>query len=127
MIPIDKLEGRIKVYIEFKDLIAKHPKDDFSLPNIKTLVNNIIGYKMYLLMDGFLGYNQIWFDPKDQHKIAFTIPSGMFYYKVIPLGLNNISTIYQRTMMYVFYDMIHNIVEHYEDDLIFKSRTKDQH
>lgn len=63
MVPIRKLEGRIKVCIDFKDLNATYPKDDFLLPNIDILVDNTIGYTMLFLMDGFSSYNQIWVSP----------------------------------------------------------------
>lgn len=59
MVPIDKLEYHLRFCIDFRDLNAACPKDDFPLPNIDTLVDNIVRYDMLSLMDGFSSYNQI--------------------------------------------------------------------
>ena len=89
MVPIGKLEEWIRVCIDFRDLNVACPKDDFPLPNIDTLVENTIGYEMLSLMDGFLGYNQIWVAPQDQHKIAFATEWGIYAYRVMLFGLTN--------------------------------------
>lgn len=82
---------------------------------------------MLSLMDGFLGYNQIWVAPQDQHKMAFTTPWGTFCYKVMPFGLKNVDATYQHAMTYVFHDMMHDVVKDYVDDLLSKSKTHEQH
>lgn len=94
MVPIGKPEGWIKVCIDFRDLNAAWPKDDFSLPNIDTLMDNIVGYEMLSLMDSFFGYNQIWVALQDQHKTTFTTPWGAFYYKVMPFDFKNVGATY---------------------------------
>jgi len=59
MVLFGKPEGHIRVCTDFQDLNVACPKNEFPLPNIDTLVDNMIGYEMLSLMDGFLGYNQI--------------------------------------------------------------------
>ena len=75
---------------------------------------------MFLFMDGFGGYNQIRIAPKDAEKIAFRMPIGNFYYIVMPFGLKNADTTYQRAMMAIFYDMMHWELEDYVDDIMVK-------
>ena len=75
---------------------------------------------MFLFMDGFSGYNQIRMAPKDAEKIAFRMPIGNFYYIVMPFGLKNVGTTYQRAMMAIFYDMMHQELEDYVDDIVVK-------
>ena len=53
-------------------------------------------------MDAFLGYNQIKMDETDQEKTSFVTGQGLFYYKVMPFGLKNASTTYQRLMNKMF-------------------------
>ena len=48
-------------------------------------------------------------------------------YDVIPFGLKNAGTIYQRAMVTLFHDMIHHEIEIYVDDMIAKSRTTQDH
>ena len=58
-------------------------------------------------MDGYSGYNQIFIEPADAPKTAFRTPFGNYFYKVIPFGLKNSSATYQRTMTWIFGDMLH--------------------
>ena len=53
---------------------------------------------MFSFMDGFGGYNQIRLAPRDAEKTAFKIAIGNFYYTVMPFGLKNVGTTYQRMM-----------------------------
>jgi hypothetical protein len=43
--------------VDFKDLNMASPKDDFSLPHIDVLVDNIACSSTYSFMNDFLGYN----------------------------------------------------------------------
>ena len=78
-------------------------------------------------MDGFSGYNQIRMAPKDMEKITFLTMWGTFCYKVMPFGLKNVGTTYQRAMVTLFHDMMHKEIEVYVDDMIAKSQGEDDH
>ena len=54
-----KEDGRVRVCIDYRNLNATCPKDDFPLPHIDLLVDNTVGFEMLSFMDGFSGYNQI--------------------------------------------------------------------
>ncbi|RDY05865.1 Retrovirus-related Pol polyprotein from transposon 17.6, partial [Mucuna pruriens] len=45
----------------------------------------------------------------------------------MPFGLKNAGATYQRAMVTLFHDMMHKEVEVYVDDIIAKSRTRNQH
>nr|GEY53015.1 hypothetical protein [Tanacetum cinerariifolium] len=47
------------------------------------------GNQYYYFLDGFSSYFQIPINPKDQEKITFTCPYGMFAYRRMPFGLCN--------------------------------------
>jgi len=44
---------------------------------------------MMSMLDGFLGYNQVELEEKDQHKTMFTTSWGTFVYHRMPFGLIN--------------------------------------
>ena len=77
-------------------------------------------------MDGFSGYNQIQFKPKDQHKTAFICPWGSFAYRKIPFSLKNVETTFQWAMTLIFYDL-KTIIEVYLDDLAAHSHLRVHH
>ena len=47
-------------------------------------------------MDAFPSYNQIKMDEADQEKTSFVTNQGLFYYKVMPIGLKNAEATYQK-------------------------------
>jgi hypothetical protein len=49
-------------------------------------------------------------------KLPFTYPWGTFSYKVLPFGLCNAPTTFQRVVLNIFSDLIHDIIEIYMDD-----------
>uniref|UniRef100_A0A2N9ER07 RNA-directed DNA polymerase n=1 Tax=Fagus sylvatica TaxID=28930 RepID=A0A2N9ER07_FAGSY len=103
------------------------PKDEFPLPNMDLLIDSAAGHAMFSFMDGFSGYNQILMSPKDAEKTAFRTPIGNFYYTVMPFGLKNAGATYQRTMTAMFHDMMHREIEDYVDDIVVKSKKREDH
>ena len=65
--------------------------------------------------------------PKDVEKIAFRTTMGNFYYTVMPFGLKNASVTYERAMTTIFHDMMHQELEDYVDDIVVKSKRREQH
>ena len=74
IVPVIKKNGQVWIYIDFWDLNRACPKDDFRLPHIDLLIDNIVGYEMLSFMDEFSGYNQIRLAEEDQDKTFFTTP-----------------------------------------------------
>jgi hypothetical protein len=64
---------------------------------------------------------------KDAEKTAFRTPIGNFYYTVMPFGFKNASATYQRTMTAMFHDMIHQEIKDYVDDILVKSKKREEH
>ena len=127
IVPVKKKNGQIHVRVDFRDLNNVCPKDDFPLPVIDLMVDATTNHEALSFMDGSLGYNQIRMAPKDEELIAFRTPKGIYCYKVMSFGLKNASAIYQRAMQKIFDDMLHKNVECYVDDLVVKSRKKEDH
>ena len=50
-IPVLKKDGKVRVCVNFQDLIKASPKDDFPLPHIDMLVDNTISHLMLSFMD----------------------------------------------------------------------------
>uniref|UniRef100_A0A2N9FTQ8 Integrase catalytic domain-containing protein n=1 Tax=Fagus sylvatica TaxID=28930 RepID=A0A2N9FTQ8_FAGSY len=123
-----KVEAQITQ--EVKKLLAaagfikpiQHPR---WLSNI--VPDSAAGHAMFSFMDGFSGYNQIRMSTRDAEKTAFRTPIGNFYYTVMPFGLKNAGATYQRTMTAMFHDMMHKEIEDYVDDIVVKSKKREDH
>ena len=125
-IPIDKKQGTMPIYTEFRDLNKACPKDNYPMPFIDQIIDAYVGSEVFLFMDGFSRYNQIQIKSEDQHKIAFICPWGTFTYKKIPFGLKNVGDTFQCGMNFSFQD-INNIVKSYLDDHLARSRKRRDH
>ncbi|KAE8691531.1 hypothetical protein F3Y22_tig00110890pilonHSYRG01710 [Hibiscus syriacus] len=107
IVPVPKKDGKVRMCVDYRDLNKASPKDNFPLPHINTLVDNIAGNAFFSFMDGFFGYNQIKMHLEDMEKTTFVTIWGTFCYKVMPFGLKNAGATYQRTMVTLFHDMMH--------------------
>ena len=127
VVPVPKKDGKVRVYVDFRDLNKASPKDDFPLPHIDMLVDNIAGHSMLSFMDGFSWYNQIMMALENMEKTSFITEWGTYCYRVMSFGLKNAGSTYQRAATTLFHDMMHRDVEVYVDDMIVKSQDRADH
>ena len=72
------------------------------MSRIDQLVNVTVGHPQMSFLDAFQGYHQIPLTIDDQEKIAFVTLVGNYHYKVMPFGLKNVGSTYQRMMTKMF-------------------------
>ena len=82
----------------------------------------MVGHPRMNFLDAFQGYHQIPLALDDQEKKAFITPVGNYHYKVMPFGLKNASSTYQRMMTKMFEPQLGKNVEVYIDDMVVKSK-----
>ena len=70
--PVPKNDGKVRMCVDFRDLNKACPKEDFPLPYIDVLMDNMARSALMSFMDGFLGYNQIKMAPKNMTRTTFT-------------------------------------------------------
>ena len=95
--------------MDFTDLNKAHPKDPFLMPRIDQL------------MDPFPMLVQSC--PKE----AFITPTRNYHYKVLPFGLKNAESTYQRMMTKMFEPQLSKNIEVYIDDMVVKSKVVSEH
>ena len=127
IVPVPKKDGKVRMCVDYRDLNRAIPKDNFPLPQIDTLINNIVTNMFFSFIDGFSGYNQIKMAEEDKAKTALTTHWGTYAYDIMPFELKNVGATYQRAMVTLFHDMMHKEIEVYVDDMIAKSRTPSDH
>jgi len=62
-----------------------------------------------------------------EYLTAFRTPLGQFEYLVMPFGLRNAPSVFQRFIQDVLYDAIGIFVQVYLDDIIIYSKSLDEH
>lgn len=88
--------------MNFTNLNRACPKDPFHMPQIDQLVDVTVGHSRMSFLDIFQGYHQIPLVLEDQEKTAFVTSTGNYHYKVMPFGLKNARSTYQRMMTKMF-------------------------
>jgi hypothetical protein len=88
---------------------------------ISTIVDEVMGKELYSFMDGYSRYNKVSIAPEDWHMTTFACPWGTFVYVVMPFGLCNASTTFQRVMTYVLSKLLHKSMVVFIDD--FNTQT----
>ena len=78
-------------------------------------------------LDAFQGYHQILLALEDQEKTTFVTPTGNYHYKVMPFGLKNAGSTYQRMMTKMFEPQLDKNIEVYIDNVVVKSMVVFEH
>ena len=55
IVPVPKKDGKVRMCVDYRDLNRASPKDNFFLPHIDTLVDNMAKHSLFSFMDGFSG------------------------------------------------------------------------
>ena len=74
IVPVLKKNRKIRVRINYRDLNAACPKDEFPLPIVDVMIDNPCGFERVSFMDGFSGYNQIKMYPENEKHTLFRTP-----------------------------------------------------
>ena len=82
--------------VDIIDLNKAYLKDPFPVPRIDRLVDATYGHPRMSFLDAFQGYHQIPLALLDQEKTAFLTPIENYHYRVMPFGLKNAGSTYQR-------------------------------
>nr|ABA97230.1 retrotransposon protein, putative, Ty3-gypsy subclass [Oryza sativa Japonica Group] len=122
---VRKKTGQWRMCVDYTDLYKSCPKDPFGLPRIDQVVDSTAGYELLSFLDCYSGYHQIRLKESDCLKTSFITPFGAYCYITMPFGLKNAGATYQRMIQRCFSTQIGRNVEAYVDDIVVKTKQKD--
>ena len=124
---VKKKNGKWQVCVDFIDLNKACPKDSFPIPRIDQLMDATVGHSRMSFLDVFQGYHQILLALDDQEKTVFVTPTRNYDYKVMPFGLKNAGSAYQRIMTKMFELQLGKNIEIYINNMVVKSKLESEH
>src|SRR5436190_11670054 len=101
------------------------PQGFVRTPRIDQVVDSIAESELLCFLDAYSGYHQVNLNESDCIKTSFIMPFGAYCYITMPFGLKNAGATYQRAIQRCLHDQLGHNVEAYVDDVITKSRVKE--
>ena len=124
---VSKKDGSPRFCVDYRRINSLTRKDAHPLPRIDDTLDALSGAKWFSTIDLASGYWQVEVEPSDREKTAFATPFGLHQFRVMPFGLCNAPSTFQRLMELVLAGLHWSTCLVYLDDIIIYSRTIDDH
>ena len=124
---VPKKDGRWRMCIHYRALNRQTIKDRYPLPRIDLLLDRLGQAKIFSKLDLARGYHQIAMAEDSISKTVFCTHLGQREYVVMPFGLCNAPSTFERLMNKVFAKEINSFILVYLDDILILSRSVGEH
>ena len=124
---VKKKDGTLRMCIDYRALNRITVRNQYPLPRIDDLLDQLAGARIFTSLDLQSGYHQIRITEADRPKTAFKTPMGLYQFKVLSFGLTNAPSTFQSVMNAIFGDLVGKCVMVYLDDILVYSRTPAEH
>ena len=122
IVVVKKKDGGIRLCVDYRALNDVTVKDSFPLPRIDDLLHALHGASLYTTMDLQKGFHQIEMAPDSRCKTAFAVPWGLYEYQVMPFGVCNGPSSFQRLVTMALGDLLFTDCLAYIDDILVYAR-----
>lgn len=122
----NKKDGSKRFCIDYRLLNKFTVKDSFPLPRIDESIDSLDGSKYFCTLDLAAGYWQVPLDEDAKMKSAFVVPGGLYQFEVMPFGLCNAPSTFERLMEAVLSGLQWKILLIYLDDVIIFGSSVDE-
>ena len=124
---VKKADGTLRLCVDYRGLNKITRKDRYPLPLISGSLDRLRDAKIYTKLDLRVGYSNVRIAAGDEWKTAFRTRYGTFEYLIVPFGLTNAPSAFQRFMNDIFSDLLDVNVTVYLDDILIYSADPSQH
>ncbi|KAJ9520648.1 hypothetical protein QJQ45_007529 [Haematococcus lacustris] len=124
---VQKKSGELRMCIDYRQLNKITIRDQYPLPRIDDLFDQLAGKTVFSSLDLQAGYHQIRIPAEDVPKTAFRTPEGHYQFKVLCFGLTNAPATFQRVMNEAFAEVINDCALVYLDDILVMSENTEEH
>ena len=124
---VRKKDGTLRMCIDYRALNKITVKDKYPLPRIDDLLDRLHSAKLFSALDLWSGYWQSRVAEADVHKTAFCTRYGSFEWLVLPFGLTNAPSGFQRLLHSVLGPYLDEFCLVYIDDVLVYSADPADH
>ena len=123
---IRKKDNSIRFCVDFRKLNNITKKDAYPLPHIGDSLDALSGSQWFSCLDLAQGFFQLELDEKDREKTAFSTHKGLYQFKVLPFGLTNSPSTFERAMELILNGLLFERCLVYIDDIIVIGKTEEE-
>jgi GNAT superfamily N-acetyltransferase len=124
---VPKKDGGLRMCIDYRALNKATIRNNYPLPRIDEVWDQIGGSKYFSTLDLRSGYNQIRVADEDVHKTCFRTRYGAYEFLVVPFGLSGAPPVFQALMNEVLRPYLDEFCLVYLDDILIYSKTEEEH
>ncbi|KAK8751372.1 hypothetical protein OTU49_014448, partial [Cherax quadricarinatus] len=95
---VPKPDGTVRLCTDYRKANSVTKPDGFPLPRIDDLIDAVAGANFVTRLELLRGYYQVPLTPRAQEISGFVVKNGLITYKVMPFGLCNAASTFQRIM-----------------------------
>ncbi|AAW56089.1 polyprotein [Horseradish latent virus] len=122
----EKRRGKKRMVVNYKAMNDATVGDAYNLPNKDELLTLIRGKKIFSSFDCKSGFWQVRLDEESKSLTAFTCPQGHYEWNVVPFGMKQAPSIFQRHMDEAF-KVFRKFCCIYVDDILVFSDNEQNH
>ena len=93
---VGKKDGTLRFCVDYKVINTVTKPDQFMLPQIDNLLDQLGHSKYFSTLDLAAGYWQVQLSPQSREKTTFTTHRGLYELNVMPFGLCNEPAVFQQ-------------------------------
>lgn len=129
LVPKKGEEGKstYRMVVDFRRLNQITEIEDYPLPRIDEIIDQLGSAKWFTVMDMVSGYNQIPIRECDRYKTAITVGGARYEFCRLPFGMCNSAANFQRIMNEILGDLIGKAAYCYLDDIVVHGATRQDH
>lgn len=124
---VRKKDGTHRFCVDYRRLNGVTIKDSHPLPRVDDTLDRLSGARVFSTIDLTAGYWQIPLNPNDKEKTAFSTGTGLYQFRMMPMGISNAPPSFQRLMELVLRGLHWSVCLIYLDDIIVYSADFPQH
>ena len=124
---VKKHDGTLRLCVDYRKLNAITIRNSYSIPYINDLIESFKGATIFTRLDLRSAYNLIRIKEGHEYLTAFRTPIGHFEYLVMPFGLRNAPSVFQRFVQDIFSADIGKFLQVYLDDIIIYTNNLEDH
>ena len=124
---VPKKDRSTRICVDFRKVKSLTRRDAYPLPRIDECLDALSGAQWFTTLDLASGYWQVEVKSEDREKTAFATAYGLFQFRVMPFGLCNAPSTFQKLMETVLTTLHWTTCLVYLDDIIIFSRTVEEH